>query len=604
VPAGPNRDQASLPVFCGRRAEVGHGRDRSLVSDLGGRPAASRDKRASTTSSAGGIGLAPWRRSTKATSTWSARKGSSLMSLKRNLLRTSLGTLLPLLAACSADPGEPGSGWTETSAAQSAPFTFEEYRETARTHVDGHDVFLVEGDMLFENEAALRSYFDDLNATSTDKSIINKVGGVADKRPNPTNIRFCFAAGWGQNQGTYTAPALAGVKTSILSAMTEWELTANIKFTWRSDLDGSACNNNGANPGVDFVVDHWNSSGTATGAFPSLSWANQKLRVPTSGIGHDHAVHEVGHILGFRHEHIQGGDPDPDCQEDNNYISLTEFDTLSVMKYANCASGSKVINGGSSPSALDATGAHKIYGPTVDNSLYILQDAGLWRTDNDDGVYKHAGNPAVDWSGATSAARLSTRIYVIQADHLHKVNPADGTYTVLGGPAWPGQTTMAVINSAIYITQDAGLWKITSTSTGAFTQVGSADWTGATSMAAHGASLYIIQADHLHKVNPADGTYTVLGGAAWPGITTMASVGGNLYITQDAGLWRITNLTTGAYTQVGTADWTGASAMTALGSKLYITQADYLHRVEPSTGAFTVLGGAAWPGASAMTAMP
>lgn len=524
------------------------------------------------------------------------------MSSKRKFVRAGLLPLLPLLAACSADPGSPDSGWTESSADQSAPLTFEEYREQARTRVDGHDLFLVEGDMLFENEAALRAYFDDRNSPSAEKSIVNKVGGVADLRPNPTNIRFCFAAGWGVNNGTYTAPALAGVKSSILSAIAAWEAVANVTFTYRSDLDGAACNNSGANPGLDFVVDHWNNSGTATGAFPSTSWANQKLRVPTSGIGHQLALHELGHILGFRHEHTHSG-ASPRCFEDNNTIELTAFDTNSVMKYNNCTV-SGVINGGNAPSALDATGAHKTYGPTVDNSLYILQDAGLWRTDNDDGVYKHTGNPAVDWSGATSAARLSTRLYVIQADHLHKVNPADGTYSVLGGAAWPGQTTMAVINSTIYITQDAGLWKITNTTTGAYSQVGSADWTGATSMAAHGSSLYIIQADHLHQVNPADGTYTVLGGAAWPGATTMASAAGDLYITQDDGLWRITNLTTGAYTRVGTADWTGATSMTTLDNKLYIIQADHLHRTEPSTGAFTVLGGAAWPGPTAMTSMP
>jgi len=524
------------------------------------------------------------------------------MSLKRKIARTSLLTLLPVLAACSADPVEPGSGWTESGTAQSEPLSFEQYREKARLSVDGQDLFLVEGDMLFESEGALRAYFDERNAGSTEKSIINKVNGVADKRPNPTDIRFCFAAGWGQNNGTYTAPALAGVKTNILSAMTAWEAVANVKFTYRSDLDGASCNNNGANPGLDFVVDHWNNASTATGAFPSTSWANQKLRVPTSGIGHQLALHELGHILGFRHEHTHSG-ASPRCFEDNNTIELTAFDTNSVMKYADCTV-SAVINGGNAPSALDATGAHKTYGPTVDNSLYILQDAGLWRTDNDDGVYKNAGDPNVDWSGATSAARLGTRIYVIQADHLHKVNPADGTYTVLGGPAWPGQTTMAVINSTIYITQDDGLWKITSTSTGAFARVGTADWTGATSMAAHGTSLYIIQADHLHKVNPADGTYTVLGGPAWPGGTTMASVGGNLYITQDALAPVPTDLNTGAFTRVGTADWSGATSMTALDGKLYIIQADHLHRAEPSNGTYAVLGGPAWPGPTAMTAMP
>jgi hypothetical protein len=551
-----------------------------------------------------GIGFAHWAppRSPNIGQHSASERDVTPMSIQRKLVRISVLPLLPLIVACSAEPGGPSSDWAETSAARTEPLTFEEYREQARVSVDDKDVFIVEGDMLFETEAALRSYFDELSTDATEKSIINKVNGVADTRPNPTNIRYCFAAGWGQNNGNYTAPALAGVRTNVQSAMAAWAAVANVNFVYRSELDGASCNNNGANPGLDFVVDHWSSSSTATGAFPSTSWANQKLRVPTVGIPHSLALHEVGHILGFRHEHTHSG-ASPRCFEDNNTIELTAFDTNSVMKYSNCTV-SQAINGGSQPSALDATGAHKTYGPTVNNSLYILQNGGLWRTDNDDGVYKHAGNPSTDWSGATSAGRLSTRIYVIQNERLHKVNPADGSYTVLGGADWAGPTSMSVINSTIYITQGDGLWKVTSTSTGAHTRVGTADWTGATSLAAHGTSLYIIQNEHLHQVNPTDGTYTILGGADWEDGTTMASVGGNLYITQNDGLWRITNLTTGAYTRVGTADWSGATSMTALDSRLYIIQADRLHRVEPSTGSFTVLGGLDWEGFTAMTAMP
>jgi hypothetical protein len=96
--------------------------------------------------------------------------------------------------------------------------------------------------------------------------------------------------------------------------MANWEEIANIKFTYRSNLDGATCNNNGANPGVDFVVTHWNSASTATGAFPSFSWSQQKLQVPTGGISRLLAVHEVGHILGFRHEHIHTN-ASPRCGE-------------------------------------------------------------------------------------------------------------------------------------------------------------------------------------------------------------------------------------------------------------------------------------------------
>lgn len=523
------------------------------------------------------------------------------MSFKKSMLRaSSLSCVFALLAACSAGQDQVSpEGWTEESASQAASLSFEEYREVARHSLDGRDVFIVEGDMLFSTEEALRTYYDELHVDAASKSIINKVNGVADLRPNPTNIRYCFVAGWGQNNGTYTAPALADVRTNIQAAMANWESIANINFVYRSNLDGAACNTNGANPGVDFVITHWNSANTGIGPFPSNPWVDQQLKVPTSGMSRRFALHELGHALGFRHEHIHTG-ATPRCDEGGTRTELTAFDTLSVMKYSNCSVSMGINN--TELSALDATGAHKVYGPTTSNSLYIVQDGAIWRTDNDDGVYKTASS--ADWSGASSAATLGNFFYVIQNSHLHKVNPVDGSFTLLGGPAWPGQTTMAAINGTLYITQDDGLWKITNLTTGAFTRMGSTDWTGATSMAALGTSLYVVQDSHLHKVNPADGSFVVLGGAAWPGATTMASVGGNLFITQDDGLWKITNLTTGAYTRLGSADWSGATSMTALDGRLYVVQADHLHRVEPSTGAYDVLGGAAWTGPTVMTAVP
>lgn len=526
------------------------------------------------------------------------------MSFKKPMLRVStLGCVFGLLAACSASPEKPGGDWTENGAAQSAPLSFEEYREIARQTLEGRDVFIVEGDMLFDTEDALKSHYDSLHVELADKSIINKVNGVADSRPNPTNIRYCFVAGWGVNNGTYTAPALAAVRTNIQAAMANWESVTNVKFVYMSNLDGAACNTSGANPGVDFVVTHWNNANTAIGPFPSNAWANQQLKVPTSGIPRLLALHELGHALGYRHEHIHTG-ANPRCDEGGDRIELTSFDTASVMKYNNCTQ-SMVING-TELSALDATGAHKIYGPTTSNSLYIVQDGGLWRADNDDGVYKQAN--AADWSGASSTATLGSFFYVIQNSHLHKVNPVDGSFTVLGGAAWPGTTAMAALNGSLYIQQDAGIGKITNLNTGAFSLVSDAsdDWSEATSMAAHNGALYVIQASHLHQFNPADGSYTLLGGPAWPGVTTMASVGGNLYVTQDDGIWKITNLSTGAFARVSApnVDWTDATSMTALDGRLYIVQASHLHRVNPADGSYTVLGGAAWPGLTVMTAMP
>ncbi len=525
---------------------------------------------------------------------------TTTMSFKKPMFRAiALCCVFWSLAGCSASPDQPNGDWTEANPTESAALSFEDYREMARQSQDGHDVFMVEGDMLFDTEAALKTYYDEQHVDLENKSIINKVNGVADTRPNPTNIRYCFVAGWGANNGTYTAPALAGVRTNIQAAMANWEGIANIKFVYKSNLDGASCTTSGANPGVDFVVAHWNNASTAVGPFPSNSWANQKLKVPTSGISRLLAVHELGHTLGYRHEHIHSG-ASPRCDESGERIELTEFDTDSVMKYSNCTVGAGI--NGTELSTLDAKGAHMIYGPPSNDSLYIAQGGLLWRTDNDDGVYQQAGTG--DWTDATSAATLGSFIYIIQDSSLWKVNPVSDAITQLGNLDWSGPTAMAAINGTLYITQGNGLYKITNLSTGAATQMGTGDWTNTTSMAAHNGSLYAIQDSSLWQVNPANGSANPLGDAVWGGVSTMASIGGNLYITEDDGLWKITNLSTGAFVRMGTGDWTDATSMTALGTKLYIVQDSTLWKVTPSTGSAAPLGGVEWAGPTVMTAMP
>ena len=48
--------------------------------------------------------------------------------------------------------------------------------------------------------------------------------------------------------------------------------------------------------------------------------------------------HELGHTLGFRHEHTR---PEAGtCFEDNNWVALTPYDNVSIMHYPQCNGGS------------------------------------------------------------------------------------------------------------------------------------------------------------------------------------------------------------------------------------------------------------------------
>ncbi len=71
-------------------------------------------------------------------------------------------------------------------------------------------------------------------------------------------------------------------------------------------------------------------------------------------------LHEVGHALGFRHEHIaRPGQSDPLCVEDEYYRVVESYDPLSTMHYPSCGSPSNTL----ALSALDRSGVAVVYGP-------------------------------------------------------------------------------------------------------------------------------------------------------------------------------------------------------------------------------------------------
>jgi hypothetical protein len=79
--------------------------------------------------------------------------------------------------------------------------------------------------------------------------------------------------------------------------------------------------------------------------------------------------HELGHVIGFRHEHIRSGAP-PSCphEDTTGTLDLTAYDPKSVMHYFCGKVGSRKLE----ITQVDRVGAQKLYGAPLE-TFELLQ---------------------------------------------------------------------------------------------------------------------------------------------------------------------------------------------------------------------------------------
>jgi hypothetical protein len=126
------------------------------------------------------------------------------------------------------------------------------------------------------------------------------------------------------------------------SATDAWEAVADIDFIYIGTED-SRCT--ASNPAVMFDVRPVDVGGKylARAFFPNDPRASRNVLIDSSSFGLDPndkltltgiLRHELGHTLGFRHEHTR---PDSGaCFEDQDWRPLTDYDAFSVMHYPQC----------------------------------------------------------------------------------------------------------------------------------------------------------------------------------------------------------------------------------------------------------------------------
>jgi hypothetical protein len=246
--------------------------------------------------------------------------------------------------------------------------TYEEFKAQAYQDPETGG-FVVNGDEPVENEDQLRAMYEafldsvakaearaDGYSTIEQGLIVNRVNGVDDKWSSTTrqNLRYCVSK---TSFGTrYTT-----VVNAMNYATAAWEATAGVNFIHDSAKDGS-CNQ--YTTGVIFDVRQTSTTSyLARAFFPSSSRTSRNILISTSAFGSIYPYsltgilrHELGHALGFRHEHTR---PEAGkCFENTSWRALTTYDSASVMHYPQC---NGTNNGDLVLTSKDKSGARALY---------------------------------------------------------------------------------------------------------------------------------------------------------------------------------------------------------------------------------------------------
>ncbi len=249
--------------------------------------------------------------------------------------------------------------------------------------IDGTTYWIMEGDFLLD-EAELEQYAfewaareEAVNALSNANvpppaafadELVGMNFGNGNVRWEPgLELSYCVL------KDTFVRDGGAGydlVVDAMQKATADWEKTCGVKFVYRPELDES---DELLPEGVLFAVREFNAGGRfiASAFFPyspknrrrvliDPSYYNENLSFDRVGV----LRHELGHVLGFRHEHIRPDAP-TGCPDEELFgvVDLTDYDPNSVMHYLCGGLGEAQLK----LTPKDKAGSQKLYGPPLDD---------------------------------------------------------------------------------------------------------------------------------------------------------------------------------------------------------------------------------------------
>ncbi|MCA9423017.1 MAG: matrixin family metalloprotease, partial [Nitrospira sp.] len=214
--------------------------------------------------------------------------------------------------------------------------TFEEFKaETYKEPFEGGK-YIVNGDTPILNEKLLQEFFE----TRIKETVSPAEGGRKKLTVHQVNGQDAVWNSIEKRQLTYCVSKTFGtnyekIKSDMEAAGNAWEAVAAVDFIYVAGEDDSCT---ASNPNVVFDVRPVNVNGQylARAFFPNEQRSSRNVLVDNSSFQLDPngklslqgiLRHELGHTIGFRHEHTR---PDSGkCFEDNNWRPLTSYDAFS-----------------------------------------------------------------------------------------------------------------------------------------------------------------------------------------------------------------------------------------------------------------------------------
>jgi len=250
-----------------------------------------------------------------------------------------------------------------------AALTFEEFRASVYREPFEGGKYIVNGDTVILNDKQLLEFYEQNVKPVRAELVVHRVNGLDAKwnQQQKTQLTYCVSTTFGSRHDA--------VVQEMANATGAWEKVAAVDFTHVPTADATCVP---SNQNVVFDVRPVNvGQYLARAFFPNEPRPARNVLIDESSFELDPSEtlklvgilrHELGHSLGFRHEHTR---PEAGtCFEDNDFRPLTNYDAFSVMHYPQCNGlGDWSLN----LTDRDNSGSACLYGPasgfTINPSL-------------------------------------------------------------------------------------------------------------------------------------------------------------------------------------------------------------------------------------------